>query len=242
MSLAASVGAFLFAIERTLLRPTELRLRLPVGARRLYGLALGSCKEALQSEVYAKRRSFLSGNYFGSISEKFAREDHIPLPARLLDRDGLDLALDSTVELDLDVPDVLEIKPSILLELAAVAIGRELNEPEAIPPFETRIAGSFTTGLDPSEERLESPLQSPKRRLRAGEVSLLLLLKRLTAFGESAVVEAAVSLGRLLLGAIGIKPRLESHPRPIDVRERPAFSNTVLEAKGGEYCGHSPAG
>lgn len=101
-SLAASGRAFLLARQGAL-RPPELLLSLAVVARRLYRRAIRSDEEALESEVYTDLRP--AGARLGRIPE-IAGEDHVPLPARVANRDGLDRALDRTVLLDLYMPDI----------------------------------------------------------------------------------------------------------------------------------------
>lgn len=235
-SLAASVRALLFPSKPTL-RPPELLLSLPVVARRLYGFAIGGDEKGLESKVYADRKAVSGG--FGSFAE-IAREDRVPLAARLLDRDGLDLALDSTVELDLDVTDMLEVEPPVSLEAAPIAVGWELDGPEPTFGLEARVAGSFP-GLHPPKESLKSLVQPSQGSLSGGEVGRrearesptgLLEPCRLFAIGDrpcfgtvhvppfaqSEVVEAAVHLKHRIegfsLGAVGVKPVFEGLPHP----------------------------
>ena len=57
---------------------------------------------------------------------QFAREDDIPVPRLLLERDGLDLALDGAMDLDLDHPGVLDIELGSG-QADAIAVGGELG-------------------------------------------------------------------------------------------------------------------
>lgn len=162
-SLAASGTSLLLPGKRTL-RPLELLLGLPVVARWLYRRAIRGDEEALEPEIYADRRSVSGG--FGSVPE-VAGEDDVPLAARrLLDGDGLDRSFDGPVQLDLDVPDALDVEPGgalpVVLEAAPVAVGRELDGPESAFGFEARVPGTLLR-LDPAEECLKSDVNPISR-------------------------------------------------------------------------------
>ena len=210
-SFTAAIRALLLPGKRTL-SPPELLQSLPVVARRCYDLTTRGGKEALQSEVYADRRSVASG--FGSIPN-VADEDSVSLTARLLDGNGLYLPRNRAMQLDLDMPDVLEVKPPILLQPATIAVGGKLDQPEAVPVPEAWIARCFTD-LQPAEERFEGAIQPPERSLSAKEVGhrkvrlgpvgflesarlltigddAILGLVDIPAFCESVVVQTAVS-------------------------------------------------
>lgn len=163
--LAASGRTLPLACKRTL-RPSESLLRLAVVMRGFYRRARRSDEERLQSEVYPNRRAVPDG--FGRISE-VAREDHVPLAARPLDGDGLDRPLDSPMQLDLDVSDVLEVQTPVVLQAATVPVGRELDTTEPVFRLVSRVARS-APGLAPAEERLERLVQSAQRSLRRREV------------------------------------------------------------------------
>jgi hypothetical protein len=235
--LAAAVRALLLSGERPLCSP-KLLLSLPVTARRLNGLPARRDEEAPEPEVYPDRRAVCGD--FGCISE-VAREDRVPLAARLLDREGLDLALDRPVQLDLDVAYVLEVEtPPAIFEPAPIAVGGELHEPETLTTLEAWVAGNFSCFNAP-EERFERSVQPSQSSLRAREVGsskvgvplsgllepagLLFVRSRLpfglvyiAAFCEGRVVEAAVGLEHRVEGfgltAVGNEPICERLPHP----------------------------
>lgn len=233
-SFAASCRAFLPACKGSLC-PSELRLSLAIVAWWLYRLARGGDKETLQPEIKTYRRA-LAGS-FGRISE-VTREDHVPLAEATLHGDGLDRPLNRAMQLDLDVPDVLEVEPSAILEPAPVAVGRKLDGPETTFGLEARVAGRIPH-LDPPKERLESLVQPAKRGLSRREVegrevrenlTTLLEAPRLLAVGdgsffglvhvspipESKVIQAAVLFKNLIqslsLGAVRVDPVLVGAP------------------------------
>jgi hypothetical protein len=242
--LVALGRALLLARQRTL-RPPELLLSLAVVARGLYRRAIRGYEEALQSEVYPNSGT-VSGS-FGGISE-VARKDHIPLAAQCpLYRDGFDAPLDRTMQLDLDVPDVLDVEPSgasVILESAAVTVGRELDRTEPAFGLEARVAGTLPR-LDPAEERLERFVEPPQSGLSGREVegrkarrdlpgvpepSRLFAvgdgpffgLLHVPTFSKSKVVQAAVSFEHRIqgffLGAVGEQPVFERFSQSYPLR------------------------
>lgn len=258
--LAASCGALL-APSKPPLSPAELLLRLPVVAGRLNRLAIGGDEERLESEVYAD---------CGTVSRSFGRladirdEDDVPLSTAVFDGDGLDLSLDRSMQLDLDMSDVLKVEPSVVLEAASVAVGWELDEAEAVAALEAGVARLFT-GLQPSEECVERTIQSAKRRLRAGKVrrgkarvgpARLLELARLLAVGDASplrfvrvpafserrVVQASVGLEYrgegLGLGAVGVEPVSVSPFHPSILQEGVGVQN--YENHGEEVAATPP--
>src|SRR5690606_31821390 len=86
---------------------------------------------------------------------------------------GLDLPLPRTMQLDLDLPDVLEVEkgPSsfVLAHLAPVAVGGEADALEPAPPFEAGVARRLAR-LDAAEERLEGEVELAEGGLCRGEV------------------------------------------------------------------------
>jgi hypothetical protein len=112
------------------------------------------------------------------------------------------------MQLDLDVPDVLEVKPSILLQPATIAVGGKLDQPEAVPVPEAWIARCFTD-LQPAEERLfEGAIQPPERSLSAGEVG-----RRKVRVGPAGFLESArlLTMGDdAILGLVDIPAFCES--------------------------------
>ena len=165
--LTASGRTLPLPCKRTL-RPPELLLSLTIVARGLYRLAIRGDEEALESEVDTDRRTISGFTSFRRFSE-VAREDHVPLAARPLDGDGLDRPFDRTMQLDLDVPDVLEVQAPIILEPTPVAVGWKLNRSETVFGLEARVARS-PSRLNPSKERLECFVESAKRGLSRREV------------------------------------------------------------------------
>jgi hypothetical protein len=136
------------------------------------------------------------------------------------------------VQLDLDVPDVLNVESSVLFQATPVSVGGELDRMESVSPFEPWIARSFTR-FDSSEERLERTVQPTQSRPGAGKVRFgkvrvglaslfelaglltvrngaVLVLISVTAFFESGVVEEAVSLEHRIESFLLLVVRVES--------------------------------
>ncbi len=140
------------------------------------------------------------------------------------------------MQLDLDMPDMLEIQPLVVFELASIAVGGELYGIEAVPPLEARVACSFAR-LNTPEECFKGTVQPSQGRLRTREVgsckervrlSRFFELPRLLAVGDGAefglvcipallqgsVVQPAVRLKRCAesfrLRAVWIKPVAKS--------------------------------
>jgi hypothetical protein len=90
-------------------------------------------QEALESKVYPNRCPVFPG--FGSLSD-IADEHGVPLTALPFNGHGLNSPDDRTMQLDLNVSDVLEVQPAVVLELASVAVGRKLYGIKAVPPLE----------------------------------------------------------------------------------------------------------
>src|SRR5215210_5004497 len=230
-SLAAPLRTFSLSGQGTLC-PPELLSRLAVVARGLYRRTIGGHEKALQPEVDANGRIISGG--FGGVP-KVAGEDDVPLAARPLQGDGLDASLDRTMELDLDVPDALDVQTPVVFKLASVAVGRKLNGPEAFLSPEAGIARTLAR-LDPTEECFERLIQPAQRGLSRRKIEgrearenlpTLLEATRLFAVGdaapfglisvapvaESKVVEPAVSaqhrVQSFYLGAVRIQPVFE---------------------------------
>jgi hypothetical protein len=192
-----------------------------------------------------------------------ADEDDVPLSAQLLDRDGLYSPLNRAMQLDLDVSDVLEVEPTVVLQSTPITVGRELDEPETLAALEAWVARSFT-GLDPTEERSKSPVQPSQSGLGAGEVGFskvgvalsgllelagllsvgdrpLFGLVDLPAFSEGRVVQAAVGLKHRIesfgLRAVGVEPAFEGLPHPNDCTDRSGCSQRQQR----RYAGIPPA-
>ena len=246
-SFTATLRALVLPGERTL-RPPKLFLGLPVVARRLHKCTIRGCKEALQSEVYPDSRTF--SGCFGSISD-LAHKYRVPLPVRPLDGEGLNLPVNRTVQLNLDMSDLLEVEPSVFLKTATISVGRELNRPETDLALEAGIARGLTRS-EPAEERLERTVETSERCLGAGEVGpgkagialagrfklcglfavgeeTLLRFIRIPPLCKSAVVEAAVGLEHSVevfeLRTGGTEPVLESLSHPTNIRQEPSFPN-----------------
>jgi hypothetical protein len=189
-SFAAASRSLLLSGYRPV-RPTKFLVRLAIVARRLHGLAIGGNEEALKPKVYAYLSSVCSS--FRDIPE-IAREDHVPLDARAPDADGLDNSIDRAVQLDLDVPDVLEVEPSVVLQAAAVR--GKLDGPEPLFRFESGVAGfaplESVPGLHAPEERLECFVQPTKCRLSGREVQSREARKRPAGLFEPARLFAVV--------------------------------------------------
>lgn len=257
--LASAVRTFLLA-RKSPLSLSEPLLCHPVVAGRLYHHTIGGNKKRLKPEVYTDGRTLSTD--FGCITE-VAGENDVPLAARPLDTNGLDATLDGAMQLDLDVPNMLEVKPSVLVEPASVSVGGELNKPETISSLEARIAWSFFASINSSEERLERFIQPPERGLSARKVDLrqirialasrfenaglfpvgdrtLLRLIDVPAFFKSGVVQAAVCLKHRIkspnLGAVGKETIFERSPHRLSVRQTDASLNNSW--KGGERGFH----
>ena len=168
------------------------------------------------------------------------------------------------MQLDLDVPYVLEVETPAFFEPVSIAVGWELHEPESVAALEARVAGSFITGSDSTEERPERPIQPSQSGLGAGEVGsskvgvplsgllepagLLYVGNRsppglvdLPAFFESGVVEAAVGLEHRIesfgLRAVGVESVLERLPHQNDCTDKSECSQRQEERR---YAGIPP--
>jgi hypothetical protein len=226
-SLTAATRAFLLSGERPLRSP-ELLLSLPTVVRRLHGLAIGGNEEALQPEVDANGGT-ISGS-FGRVANITA-EDHVPLAARPLNGDGLDRPFDRTVQLDLEVADVLKVEPSVVLESAPVPVGGKLDGPEPAFRPKPRVAGSIA-GVDAPKESLKCSVQPAKRSLSRREVRRRKARKNLAGFSEprrlftvgdgssfGLIHVAAFSESEVVQAAVGLKDRIKSFDlRPVRIK------------------------
>jgi hypothetical protein len=128
-SLAAATAAPL-AAGNSALRSSQGGFGLTVELRRRNAITLGRDEEALQAEVDADRR--ILGRRDLDLTE-VAGEDRVPVARLAPERNRLDLSFDRTVQLDLDVTDVLEVDTRRgFIQFAAVAVGGELDGVEAI--------------------------------------------------------------------------------------------------------------
>jgi hypothetical protein len=128
-------------------------------------LAIRKTGKAVQSDIYA------------DILERLRQRDIVPLDGKTrvpvvrvtLDRDGLDLTLHGSVQLDLDETSTLDTQLAVIEQSAAIAAGRKGDA--VVPPerAEAREAGLLAASYT-SEERSEGLIQSAEHILAAGEV------------------------------------------------------------------------
>lgn len=235
LSSLTSPGRTLDAPRERPRSPSKPLLGFPVVLGRGDAFAAICDDEALQPEVYTNRHT-VTGR-LGCVPE-VARKDRVPFTALPLDRNGLNDPFDRPMQLDLDVADILKVQASVLFELTAVAIGRELNRSEPIFRLVSRVTWSVAC-LASAKERLERLIQPPQRRLGRREVesreartSLAGRLKpprlftvgdgaffgfvHVPTFSQSKVVQSAVLLKHrikgLLLRAVREQPKLVCFP------------------------------
>lgn len=175
--LLATLGASLL-LGQLALRVPEPPLGLPIPAGVVDLLPGRERNEVVNPHVYA---NFTSCGWIGASGHLVARKDRIPVSGFSLDRYRLDLALNLSVEFDLDEADILDVEP--LRELNAVSIRRECNRIEAVGTFEARISGCFAS-LDTPEETVERLLEPAEYVLTSRVVQEFKLLIGITSFFE----------------------------------------------------------
>ena len=133
------------------------------------------------------------------------RQANIPLTALPLERGGLDLPDQGSVEFDLDVPNALDTKhPSI--EPDAITVGGKGDAIKPAAGFEPWISG-IVPAFYPSEERLECLIHPAKHVLGAGIIRKTAILGR-TYLPK--LVSLVVVVERLTASLVGIPALLES--------------------------------
>ena len=181
--LAPVLSPQLLPADRTLLAP-QLGQCVLEKPRILEVLAIGRGQEVLQAHVYAdgRIRAGLDNN-----SAQVAGKDGVPAIRLALDPDGLDLALDLAMYLDLDEADRMDAQLAVH-QLDAIAVGGKLDRSELGRRLEARIPG-LLTAFDAKKERLERFVQPPERGLATAGVE----------FGERGVGGPQLGeLGRLV--------------------------------------------
>ena len=212
--------------------PSKPLLGLLVVSGSLYRVGATGDEEALESQIYPDLSAAPAD--FGSVAD-ITDKNCIPLTALALDRDGFDGSLKRVMQLDLDMPDMLEIQPPVVFELASIAVGGELYGIEAVPPLEARVAYSFTR-LNTPEECFEGTVQPSQGRLRAREVgsrkervrfSRFFELPRLRAIGDGAEF-GLVRIPALFQGSV-IQPAVRLKHCAESFRLRAGWIKPVLE-------------
>src|SRR5215469_18780234 len=96
-------------------------------------------------------------------------EKHVPVVHVPLDRNGLDLTLHRSVQLDLDQTSGLDTQLAVIEQSAAIAVGWKGDTVVPLERTEAREAGLLAASY-PGEERLEGLIQAAEHILAAGEV------------------------------------------------------------------------
>jgi len=215
----ADLPAGLGPVLPALLLPGDGALRAPQGrefllqvARVFLEPAFGVGEEPFEAYIDSGLRKRALGD---QDLPEIAGEDGVPVVSLVLERDGLDLALNRAVQLDLDATDMLDPQ-SVPKEADAVPVGREFDRFVAVAGLESRIP-RLLPALDSPEEVLEGLLKAAERGLGAREVrpgeeliglpfflvpgrlvpvvdGLLLLLPGVLPLGERGVIEPPVGL------------------------------------------------
>ena len=141
-------------------------LRDPVVPGVLEDTTIAQDREALQPHVDAHG---LAGGGQRLSSGDFNAKAGVPFPALPFQGERLDLPIQEPVKLDLDFPHALDVKASIVPELAAVAVGREGVAVEPGPGFEPGEA-CFMTSPDSAEESSVGLVDPPQHVLAGGVV------------------------------------------------------------------------
>jgi len=167
------------------LKTAELLLRFPIQLRCFHRFTVTGSQERLQAKVDTDRGLSRIGRRFSSRLTDFAHmgdvahvadEDDIPSIGTAAKGRGLDLSLDGTMQLELELADVLEVGFPFFRQFGSVA-NRELHAVEPTIPTETRVADRLAcrigllTGLHSSEEGLKSSVESFEGSLARGEVT-----------------------------------------------------------------------
>jgi hypothetical protein len=159
---------------------------------RLDFLTFGGHQEGLQSQINARSRKL---GRFDFWIWQLTRKDDMPAIGLSFEGDGLDLALQLTMPLDLQKSDMLDVEP-VIFDLASITIFRELNCIKAVSALETWVS-RFLSCLQSSEEGLESTIKASECCLATGEVaslqvfigqSLLFELSRLVLIGDGTLL------------------------------------------------------
>jgi hypothetical protein len=248
---------FLFP-GNTALKPSKFDLRPLVELWRLDLQAFGGYQERLQAKVNTSSRKFQGNNFDlresgGATKLQQAGEDNVPAVRLLAESHGLDLPFQRPVHLELDIPDVLEVRSIIRSEFAPVA-DSELYRVEPITTTEPRVPGLLSR-LHAPEKCLKRSVKTLEGSLTGGEVShrkvgvgfsgcfqpcRLLFVAKVLPVGfvgffslcKGAVVQVAVCLQKLkhncLLLVGGVSPVLERLLHCFNTQ----FTNQKTEKKG----------
>ncbi len=150
----SSPRAFL-AAGNFALCPSESLLRFPVELWRLDLCTFAGHEKGFQTHINANSRPVIR---WSSNIGQLTREDDIPAIGFPLERDRLDRACHLTMPFHLEQAHMLDVEPTIL-ELAAIALGRELNG-IAVIALEARISWILLPFFGTAEEVLEGPQSS----------------------------------------------------------------------------------
>ena len=203
---APTLRAFL-AARNLSLRSTKTRLSLLIETRIRNRRIVSECREVFEahinSDCVVERRQ-----RFGFA---FDREADVPLAARALHRDGLNLARNGAVQFHFDYSDALHAE-HVAVQADAIAVTGKRNAVEATRRFESRIARFFVT-LHAAEERLEGFVHAAENILAARKVRqtqitrsadfLQLIRLRVVVDGDALFPRSAAFLQSTIVQAAG---------------------------------------
>jgi hypothetical protein len=200
------------------LSTSEGLLSFAVVFGRLDFLTFRGHQEGLQSQINASGRKLGRYNYR---IRQLTRKDNMPAIGLSFEGNGLNLALQLTMPLDLEKTDMLDVEP-IIFDLASITILGKLHCIKAVSSLETRVS-RFLSCFQSSEEGLESTIKSSKRGLATGEVgslqvlisqSFLFELSRLILIGDGTLFlfpcVFAISQGTVIQMTVCFNHRLQA--------------------------------
>jgi len=153
--------------------------QLSFGLAQIFGrskeLTIRSSYQIANTHVKTDNRSCCL-KWFGHV---FHREADVILPSLPFDDCGLDDATNRTVQLDFDVPNMLNIQ-GFAFKPDAVIVG-ELHRVKPITPPESWVSGFFAS-FHSTEERLKRFVQSAESALTGTEVGPLIIFVRFSGY------------------------------------------------------------
>jgi len=170
-SFTPAVRAFLPASHFTL-KSSELPFRLAQIFGRREELAIRSSYQIANTHIKAHKCSCWLKKFCGV----FHRKAGVISTSLPFDDCGLDDAVNRTVQLYLDVANMLDIQ-GFVFDSDAVIVG-ELHRVKPVTPFESWVSRCFT-GFHSAKERLRCFVQSAESALTGAEVGLLVVFVRL---------------------------------------------------------------
>lgn len=169
--------ATLLPSRHSALRSAKLSLRLAVIAwiRNLRSVAQGGKggKPHINSDAFIAREQRLCVALDGEASK--------PTSSFALDRQGLNHALNRSMQPDLNQTDALQSQLAIIQHAAAVAVRRKRDAVKTGVRLETRVTG-LQAAPDAEEESLERLINSPQDILTSGEVRKVQVFVRANLF------------------------------------------------------------